>query len=232
MKPLQAPVKRPLRVASDLNNPPFIFLKDEKPAGRDVEMMQSIAEELGLTLEWRQMPFAELLAALTRHEVDVVCSTVGITPERAVRVNFSRPYYDTDIAVVVQSADGEAETLADLRGRRVGAAPGTTSERAVRRQLPGSTGVFEPQAERTLEEMLKLKEIDALVMDGPAADLMVAESQGVLRQLPENLGSEYYALAFAKGNTRLMTVINRILDHLEAVGKFHEWDRKYQLPEK
>ena len=54
----------PVVVASDLDNAPFAFVgRDGRPAGRDVEMMERLAAHAGLALEWRRMPFEELLPA-------------------------------------------------------------------------------------------------------------------------------------------------------------------------
>ena len=129
----------PLRVGSDLDNAPFAFVDGSGSArGRDVEMMQELAARLGRELVWVRMPFADLLPAVEEGAVDAVCATMGITPERAERVAFTRPYYHTAIAVVVRAGDDEPTSLADLDGMRVSGAAGTTSERAVRLHLPNA----------------------------------------------------------------------------------------------
>jgi len=213
------PAARPaLVVASDLDNLPFAGVDaDGRPIGRDVELMERLAAGIGRRVEWRRMPFAELLGAAERGEVDVVCATLGITPERAERVLFTRPYFETSIAVVVRAGPpdgGEPTTLAELAGRAVAAGAGTTSERAVRLRLPEAVGVFENERETPTEQRLAAREIDAAVMDGPAADALVAASGGRLVRLAQDLDRERYALALAPGRTRLKSQLDRELARL------------------
>ena len=55
-------VAKQLVVASDLDNPPFSFVNESgDPAGRDVWMMELLAQEIGRELKSRKMPFEQLL---------------------------------------------------------------------------------------------------------------------------------------------------------------------------
>jgi ABC-type amino acid transport substrate-binding protein len=222
----------PIVVASDLDNAPFAWVDDEGvPAGRDVEMMAVVGRMLDRPVVWRRMDFDQLLPAAERGEVDVVCATVGITPERNQRVDFSRPYFTTQLAVVVRAGEGEPLCTADLQGRPVAAAAGTTSERAVRRSLPETVGVFESKDGLSSLERLLLGEVDAMVMDGPAADALVRMSAGTVVRLPENLGEEKYALAIPKDRDTLRAQIDDCLRTLALGGSFARWNARFGLVE-
>jgi ABC-type amino acid transport substrate-binding protein len=207
--------KTPVVVASDLDNPPFAWVDAEgQPAGRDVEMMRALARAAGLELEWRRMPFEELCDAAAAGSVDVVCATLGITPERAERVLFTAPYFTTVIAVVVRAGAGEPGSLAELSGRRVAAGAGTTSERAVRAHLSGAVGVYENKEGLDSGARLATRTVDAVVLDGPAAEALVAASAGKLRRLPEDLAAERYALALPHDRAALRAALDRALGEL------------------
>ncbi len=216
----------PLVVLSDLENPPFAWVDDDgAPRGRDVEMMRAIASRLGRPLEWRRMPFPELLPSIAAGKGDVVCATIGITPERAERVAFSRPYFVTAIAAVVADRPDAPRTLADLAGARVVAGAGTTSERAVRLRLPDAELVPADKLDRSTEEALRTGAIDAWVMDGPNADELALEPG--LTRLAEDLGAERYALAFALGRATLVADVNVILSELANDGTLADLDALY-----
>jgi ABC-type amino acid transport substrate-binding protein len=223
---------RPIVVGSDLDNPPFAYLDaDGRPAGRDVQMMRWIAGMLGRELEWRRMPFERLLDACAVGEVDVVCATLGITAERMRRVDFSRPYFETVIAVVAREGPGEPRTIADLAGRRVAAGPGTTSEKAVRERSWFAHGVFD--GEKSSTARLVSGEVDAVAMDEPAARRTVAASRGPgagprLVLLEGDLGAERYALALPRGSA-LGPPIDRALRVLEERGDLALLDRSHGL---
>ena len=182
--------------------------------GNDVELMEQLAAGLGRSVEWRRMPFDELLPSVERGEVDVVCATLGITAERARRVLFSEPYFDTSITVVVRSGAGEPQSLAELAGRPVSAAAGTTSEDAVRRHLPEARGVFENKQQLATAERLYAGEVDGSVMDAPAADALVAGSDGRLVRLEPDLARERYALALPLDRVALKNQLDRELARL------------------
>ena len=95
---------------------------------------------------WTRQPFETLLPAAEAGEVDVVCATLGVTPERQRMVAFSIPYFRTELACVTLAAPGAPRTLAELAGRRVGAGAGTTSARALALRAPQATAVLENKA--------------------------------------------------------------------------------------
>jgi ABC-type amino acid transport substrate-binding protein len=227
--PDPAPRERVL-VASDLDNAPFAFVDPSgEPAGRDVEMMRALAERAGLALAWQRLPFEELLPAVEAGRVDVVCATLGVTPERAERVAFSRPYFRTRIVVVARRGAGQPTRLDELSGRRVAAGRGTTSERAVQSALPLASLASEAKSEGTTEQRLRTGLIDAAVMDEPAAAALVARSQGALVILEPALADENYALALPRDRPDLLEALDRALAELEADGGLARLDAAHGL---
>ena len=227
-----APVHGRLVVGSDLDNPPFAGVApDGHPIGRDVEMMQMLCDRAGYELCWSRMPFAQLLPKVETGRLDVVCATLGITAERSKRVIFSPSYFDTAIVAVVRVGDREPQMLADLKGKLVSGAVGTTSELAIRRLLPSARGVFENKAGGSALFRLMSREIDAAVMDGPAADSLVAKAAGQLRRLPEALVTESYALALPKTHGEVAARLALVLLAMKQSGELANLDRKYRLSE-
>lgn len=220
----------PLVVASDFDNPPFAEVDENgRERGRDVEMMERIAAALHRRIEWRRMPFTELISAAERGEIDVVCATLGITAERAKRVAFSVPYFETELAAVARSGADEPRSIDDLDGRKVAAGAGTTSERAVLLRLPRATGVFQNKNQMPLHERLMSGEVDAAVLDGPNAEALIATGNGALTRLAGDLGAESYALALPKTKLELLAAINRELLRMEERGDLRRLDADYAL---
>ena len=211
------PEQGSLVVVSDLENPPFARVDlAGRPAGRDVEMLTEVAKRLGLHLDWKRMPFGELIQLVEAGEADLACATLGISPERAKRVRFSRPYFETEIAVVVRAGEGITEAE-QLSAARVYAGAGTTSQVAVAQSIPDAVGVFESEGVPT-EELLLEGMVDAAVMDGPNADALVEGSEGRLQRLPTDLARERYALAVDPSQELLAERIDQVLDDMERDG--------------
>jgi ABC-type amino acid transport substrate-binding protein len=228
--PACAPARPTLVVASDLANPPFAQFDEEAGAsGRDVEMMAELARRLGRELVWERMDFPALLPAVEAGEVDAVCATLGITEERARRVRFTQPYFETAIAVVVRVGPGEPDSLADLSGLRVAAGGGTTSAFAVAAKLPDAVAVLENKSGAATPDRLLEGEVDAAVMDGPNADQIVSASAGRLRRLSEDLDAERYGLVVALEDEELARALDEALADLKREGLLLQLDVKHGL---
>ncbi|MGQ0553868.1 MAG: substrate-binding periplasmic protein [Planctomycetota bacterium] len=222
----------PLRVGSDLANPPFASLDaNGNPQGRDVEMMKAVAVMLERDLVWVQMPFEQLLPAAQSGAVDIVCATLGRTPERAVHVNFSEPYFLTEITLVVRQGEGEPTLAAQLAGRPVAAGAGSTAERALQRYLPEAVIDTGGPAKASSIARLLAGEVDAAAMDGPAAEAAIAKAPARLRRIESALAAEEYALALPKSHSSLLLALDRALDTLRRGGSQARWNSKFGVTE-
>lgn len=80
-----------LRVGGDLTFPPLQFRdpQTDEPMGYCVDITSALAEDLGVDLEWVEMPFAQLIPGLQAGQFD--WSGIGLTirPQRAQAVRFS-----------------------------------------------------------------------------------------------------------------------------------------------
>ncbi len=220
----------PLVVASDLDNMPFAGVdEDGRAVGRDVEMMEAVAAAMGRTVRWHRAPFETLLPAAQGGFADVVCATLGVTEERAEKVAFSRPYFETVVTVVVRAGPGEPRGWDDLDGLRVAAGKGTTSEEAVRAKLPRAVLVTEAKEGLTSAERLLLGDVDGIAMDGPAADALVVGSGGALATLHTPLARERYALALPMDRADLLAAVDAALRQFERSGQMDRWNGKWGL---
>lgn len=101
-----------LRVAIAADREPMCFVKDGAYRGLDCELIERIAYALGLRVEYQNMPFSALTAALASGKADVIISNMTATEERRQSVAFTRPYF-ANPQVLVARKNGGAATLAD-----------------------------------------------------------------------------------------------------------------------
>ncbi|MFA9465815.1 MAG: ABC transporter permease subunit [Velocimicrobium sp.] len=80
---------------------PFTILKDGNYIGFDVEMAERFAAEYDRRLVIKDMEFGSLIAAVSTNKIDMITSTLMITPERKKKINFSNPYYQVGAGLVV-----------------------------------------------------------------------------------------------------------------------------------
>lgn len=84
---------KPIIVAIAANREPMCFISNNKIVGLDCELIERIAFELGRPVQYYDMKFSALIAALESGKADLVISNMTATPERRKVVNFSEGYF-------------------------------------------------------------------------------------------------------------------------------------------
>lgn len=107
--------------------------------GFEVEVARRVAADIGVDVRFVQMPFDDLITALEQERIDVVISGFSITPQRALRVAFSRPYATSGVGLAVDRARTAAFTSVaqlDDPAVAIGAPVGTTAAELAARVFP------------------------------------------------------------------------------------------------
>jgi polar amino acid transport system substrate-binding protein len=73
---------------------PFTIIRDNQPIGFDIELAQRFGAHLGKKIEFSDMEFGGLIAAASTGKINMIVSTLMITPERKAKIDFSDPYYE------------------------------------------------------------------------------------------------------------------------------------------
>ena len=82
-----------LRVGIAANREPMCFAEDGIYIGLDCELIERIAYELGMSVEYEDMQFSELIDALESGRVDAVISNMFPSDERKEKVDFTAEYF-------------------------------------------------------------------------------------------------------------------------------------------
>ena len=101
-----------LRTAVAANREPIAFVRNNKIVGLDCEMIETVAAELGMRVEYQDMKFSALINALESGRADVVVSNFSATEERRKKVLFSDDYFtNPQILMTLAATDDSAETV-------------------------------------------------------------------------------------------------------------------------
>lgn len=137
--------------------------------GLDADIAKLIAESMGMKIEFKTLPFAELLPALTAGKVDLVISSMTITPARNMQVAFIGPYFISGKGILTKTKNIQA--LQELGGLnqeqfKVTALKNSTSQRFVEKEAPKAKLVPADSYDQALD-MLFNDEVDILIADSP-----------------------------------------------------------------
>ncbi|HLU56237.1 MAG TPA: ABC transporter substrate-binding protein [Pseudonocardia sp.] len=206
--------------------PPW-YLDDDPASGRGFEsaVAYAVAERLGYPREnvsWVRVPFNAAIQPGPK-SFDLDLNEFSITPERAQAVDFSAPYYDVKQAVVAlrDSPAGNASSIADLEGVRLGAQVGSTSYQAIVDQIAPTTepAVFNTNDDAKLA--LSNGQVDAIVVDLPTAFYITsAELEGatIVGQLPLGGGTPEQFGAVLDKDSPLTPCVSAAIEELRADG--------------
>lgn len=89
-----------IRYATDPSQVPMAYQAYNELMGMDIEVLNRVAYELNMKVEYTKMNFAELLDALQNGKADLVGGCLSVTPERQQKVDFVHPYYKGGMAVL------------------------------------------------------------------------------------------------------------------------------------
>src|SRR5258705_7788565 len=113
---------------------PYVFPDPRNPAnivGFEVDLAEALAGRMGRTARFIQNQWDGLVPGLERNEYDVVINGLEITPERAEKINFSKPYFYSTLTITTRADDQRVQRADDLRGLTVGVLRVTFAERYV-----------------------------------------------------------------------------------------------------
>jgi polar amino acid transport system substrate-binding protein len=185
--------------------------------GFEIELARQLAADLGVDLTIVSVPFSEFTAALASGRIDVVVAGYSITPQRALVVDFSNAYADSQMELVVRKAlAGQDVNRADVK---IGVRAGTSSEAAARNRLPQAQIVAFPTA-RKLYDAVKAGEVDGAFAYAPRTTMAVAQSEGKL-DVATGIGALPHtveAFAVRKGEQSLLNFLNAWVAYWNADG--------------
>lgn len=217
-----------LTVCSDVPYPPFEDFDKSAASGFkgfDIDIVQKIADGLGLTLKVKDSSFDTLQSglALNSGQCDLVASAMTITADRAKNLDFSDGYYDSEQSLLVPT--GSSITgIGDLAGKKVGVQTGTTGKAYAESNATGAKIVSFP-SDAEMYAAIKAGQVDALLQDLPVN--LDHTKDGKFTVVEKYSTNEQYGLAMKKGNTALVDAVDAQLKSLRDSGEYDTIYNKY-----
>ena len=79
---------------------PWVFKdKGGKLVGFEIDVAKKLAKDMGVTPKFISYDWEKLIPALNKGKIDIIIAGMAITPQRALKVNFSSPYATSGISL-------------------------------------------------------------------------------------------------------------------------------------
>lgn len=208
-------------VCSDIPYAPFEFEADGSYTGFDVELMEAIGTELGLSVEFIDSGFESITAgtAMVGGSCDIAASAITIRPDREENIDFSDPYFDADQSLVVKTDSG-ITSLTEFDGKRLGVQSGTTGEEHAEDNAPAGAVIVGFGESGQLFLALEAGDIEGILQDLPVnAERMVGDDTlTVVETYPT--GEAYGFAVKEEGKEALLEAVNDALATLRSNGTY------------
>ena len=223
-----------LKVGTNAEFAPFEYVNEEDGTtieGFDIDLINAIAADQGMTVEVENLEFDGLIMALQNGSIDAAIAGMSVKPDRAEQVDFTETYYDAGLNIAVAADDDSIASEEDLAGKVVTAQQGTTgADKAMELKDAGVVADVKLLANINVCMMaLANGEVDAVIMNIPVNNKYVAAHPDEVKIAADIVAEEpeQFAIAVAKGNTELLEKLDAGLANVKADGTYDALLDKY-----
>jgi polar amino acid transport system substrate-binding protein len=226
--------QKPLNVAMELAYPPF-ETKDSagNPSGISVDFAKAFGESIGREVNIINTQWDGLIPSLQTGKVDMIVSSMTITEDRSKVVDFSVPYANSLLGILVNKDSGitKAEDL-NQKGKKIAVKTGSTGFIYAKREMTNATIIALADESACVTEVSQGK-ADAFFYD----QLTIYRNWQANKDTTEAIfvpfqDKEMWGVAVKKGNTELLNQLNAFIPQFTKDGGFDTLSQKYLAKEK
>lgn len=210
-----------LKVVTDPSFVPFEMMDQEtgEMIGFDMEIIAEVAKRAGFDYELQTMDFNGIIPALQTGNVDIAIAGITITEEREKIVDFSDPYYDSGLRILVR-VDSDVDEFTDLEGLKIGTKIGSTSYDYLMANLEKDGGVTPYPGSSDMYMALMSRAVDAVFYDAPNVGYFAStRGQGKVKTVGPLYEGQQYGIALVSGS-KWLDAVNKALADIKADGTY------------
>ncbi|MCD6570976.1 MAG: basic amino acid ABC transporter substrate-binding protein [Deltaproteobacteria bacterium] len=220
---------RTVVVATDATWPPMEMVDTNKNiVGYDIDFMNAVAKEAGFNAVFKNTAWDGIFSGLAGGKYDAIISSVTITKERQEKYDISDPYFNAGQILVVSKTLEGVTSLADMKGKKVGAQIATTGAIEIKK-VAGIELKNYDEIGLAFEDMAAGR-INGVVCDTPVAAnyaLQKKEYKEKFMIVGEPFTNEFYGIVVKKGNKDLLDLINKGISAVQKKGIDKQLEEKW-----
>lgn len=212
-------------IACDAKFAPFSLEENGIYKGIDVEILEAIAKVEEFEYELKPMDFNGIIPGLASNQLDGAIAAISITDERKQTLDFSEPYFESGLSLVVNKDNNLINSLGDLNEKKVSIKKGTAgskfaeeNEEKYKLQL----NYFDDSP--SMFQAVENGNADFLIEDYPVISYKIkVDSNTSLKVVGEKLETSNYGFAVKKGKNE--ELLNKFNDGLKKLKENGEYDK-------
>lgn len=210
-----------LRVGVSPNAPPLAYKSNGKLQGLEIDLATQLGAYLGKEVKFVQLDWNDQLPSLEKGRIDIIMSGMTVTPKRAYRIAFSKPYLRSGQILLVRRDEASrfSTGIFSLMGNKpeIGVIAGTTGDFFVTKTIS------KPRLTRFSDSGSAVKalvdgKIDAVVHDAPILCYYAAQNEESTTPILQMATEELLAWGISKSNPGLLNEVNTFIEQQETNG--------------
>jgi cyclohexadienyl dehydratase len=189
--------------------------------GIDIDLSRHLAEDLGVKVRYVDSSFPALVEDVLGDRCDLAMFAVGVLPQRAAHLWFTRPYLASGIYGVTTRSNRVVSRWSDIDrpGVAVAVAAGTFMEPVMKAELKQAR-LISIKPPDTRERELEAGRVDVFMTDFPYSRRLIAQADwAVLVEPPEPFHVVPYAIALKPGDEAWRATLDRFVARIQNDGR-------------
>jgi cyclohexadienyl dehydratase len=189
--------------------------------GIDIDLSRHLAEDLGVRVQYVDSSFPTLVDDVLNDRCDVAMFAVGVLPQRAAHLWFTRPYLASGIYAVTTRSNRVVSRWSDIDrpGVAVAVAAGTFMEPVMETELKQAR-LVRVKPPDTRERELEAGRVDVFMTDYPYSRRLIAQADwAVLVEPPQPFHVVPYAFALKPGDSAWRATLDRFVARIQSDGR-------------
>ena len=209
----------PLRVGISANMPPLVYKVGRRLQGLEIDFANQLGQYLNREIKFVELAWDKQISSLEAGKIDIIMSGMTITPKRAYRVGFAKPYMRSGqmLLVRMEKAQLYSSGIYSLMGSKpaIGTIENTTGDYFITKTINRANITRYTTSEKAVQALVK-EEIDVFVHDAPVICHLAAQNeQSRLTPILQLSNEEQLGWAVNKMDQKLLQEVNGFLAEID-----------------
>ena len=209
--------KEELVLVTEAGFAPYEYYENGEIVGVDIDICKRIAKELGMELKIKDVAFDSIINEVKTKKSDIGAAGISHTDERAREVDFTNNYMESKQVLVVKK-DSYLKSPSMLSDEKIAVQLGTVADTYLTEKVPTVKIVREKKFLAAIQDLIDDK-VSGVVMDEVPAKELITSDMVILE---EPLVIDYYGMVVRKGNKKLLSIANKVIDEMKENGSIDE----------
>lgn len=219
-----------IRAAATGQSYPNAYKDGDKLTGFDIDVLETIAKNIGYKVEWTTVDFNGSVGQLDSGKLDTIANEFAVTDKRKEKYNFTDTYFYTGVQIVTSKDNYNINSLSDLYGKTISGVVGSNKIDVTKKYFEGKDVTLRTYETRDGAENDAInKRVDGYVNSSSVLSAEIKKNNLPLKFVGDPINVTEVAFPFAKteNGEKLAKEFNKQLEKMRQDGSLKELSEKY-----